>query len=151
MSLRSTIGAGRTGLEFIRAMQDDSTRLGMALTLDISVESADEGVVMLVARPGPHLENTNGVAQGGYAASLLDMAAGYAVTTTLPVGKACPTLELKTAYHKAILLDAGPVRCEGKVVTRGGRVAFAEARLTDAQGALLASGSGTFLIVDARA
>jgi uncharacterized protein (TIGR00369 family) len=44
--------------------------------------------------------------------------------------------------------DTGPVRAEGKVVQLGRRAAFAEGRLTDAQGRLYATATSTLLVFD---
>jgi len=41
----------------------------------------------------------------------------------------------------------GRVRAEGTVISIGRRVAFAEARLTDANGRLLASATSTLLVI----
>lgn len=146
--IRAKLGPNAAGIDLVRALQDEAHLIGMARTLAIAVETAEAERVTLRSQPGPHLENTNGVAQGGYAASLLDMACGYAIIARLAPGKTCATLELKVAYHKPVRLDAGPVRAEGQVTSLGRRAAFSEARLTDAEGRLLASASATFLITD---
>jgi uncharacterized protein (TIGR00369 family) len=57
-------------------------------------------------------------------------------------------LELKIAYHKVIRRDTGLLRAEGRVISFGSRVAFAEARLTDADGRLFASATSTLLVFD---
>ena len=43
--------------------------------------------------------------------------------------------------------ETGLVRAEGKVLSFGRRVAFAEARLTDAEGRLLASATSSLLVM----
>ena len=69
---------------------------------------------------------------------------------TRPEGQSMTTLELKVAYHRAMTADTGPVRAEGfVVVSMGRRVAFTEARLTDAAGRLLASATSTLLVTAA--
>ena len=50
------------------------------------------------------------------------------------------------AYHKAITRHSGLLRAEGRVLSFGQRVAYAEAKLTDAQGRLLASATSTLLV-----
>jgi uncharacterized protein (TIGR00369 family) len=71
----------------------------------------------------------------------------FALTLNRPM----PTLELKVAFHRAMRWNTGPVRAEGKVVSIGRRVAFAEARLTDANGALYATATSTLLVMDLNA
>jgi uncharacterized protein (TIGR00369 family) len=65
-------------------------------------------------------------------------------------GQGCTTLELKIAYHAALTSTVGRVLAEGKVVSIGERVAFAEGRLTDACGNLYAAASSTSLIHEQR-
>jgi len=84
---------------------------------------------------------------GGIAATLLDSAMGVAVHTTLDEGQTYTTLELNVHYVGAMTQDTGPVVATGSVIHRGGRVATAEARLTDADGRLLAHGTSTCLIL----
>ena len=109
---------------------------------------AEAGRVMFEGTPGPEVYNPIGTVHGGYAATLLDSACGCAVHSRLKAGQGYTTLELKVAYHKAMSADTGPVRAEGKVVTLGRRAAFAEARLTDAAGTLLASATSSLLVFE---
>lgn len=57
------------------------------------------------------------------------------------------TLELKVAYHRAMTSSTGTVRAEGRVLSIGRRTAFAEARLTDTSGRLLASATSTLMVI----
>jgi acyl-coenzyme A thioesterase PaaI-like protein len=47
--------------------------------------------------------------------------------------------------------DTGLVRLEGRVLSIGRRVAFAEARLVDANGRLCASATSTLLVMESSA
>ena len=96
--------------------------------------------------PDERTYNPMGTVHGGYAATLLDSACGIATHSKLAPGQTYTTLELKVAYHRAMSASTGPVRAVGSVITFGRRVAFAEARLTDDQGRLLASATSTLLI-----
>ena len=82
-----------------------------------------------------------------YAAVVDPAAMGCAVHTTLNDGEAYTTLELKVNYVRAITEATGRVVATGSVIHRGGRVATAEARLTDADDRLLAHGTSTCLIM----
>ena len=53
-------------------------------------------------------------------------------------------------FSRPIAADGGPVRCEGRVVTRGRQIATAEARLTSADGKILAHGTSTLIILPPR-
>lgn len=119
----------------------------MEETLGFALVEIGEGRAVFAGTPGPHILNPMGIAHGGYAAALLDSACGIAVLTTLADGQKFSTLELKIAYHKAVDTATGPVRAEGSVLTRGRRIAYAEARLTDASGRLLASATSTLMVL----
>jgi uncharacterized protein (TIGR00369 family) len=72
---------------------------------------------------------------------------GCAVHTTLDVGEAYTTLEAKVNFVRPITLDTGPVRCEGTVIHRGGKIATAEGRLiAERTGKLLAHGTTTCMV-----
>jgi uncharacterized protein (TIGR00369 family) len=118
-------------------------------TLNFSLIEVDEGRAVFAGDPGPETYNPMGTVHGGYAAALLDSACGIATFSRLAEGQSMTTLELKVAYHRAMSADTGPVRAEGLVVSMGRRVAFTEARLTDAAGRLLASATSTLLVTSA--
>ena len=106
-----------------------------------------EGRASFELDPGERHYNPLGTVHGGIAATLLDSAMGVAVHTTLGEGETYTTLELKVNFVRAITQDTGPVVATGSVIHRGGRVATAEARLTDRDGRLLAHGTSTCLIM----
>ncbi len=136
------------GLEVLRKMIADGRGPPIAATLQFTLAQVEAGRALFRATPGPHAYNPIGVVHGGYAATLLDSACGCAVHSTLAPNQAYTTLELKIAYHRALTNDTGPVEAEGRVVTVGRRVAFAEAWLRDGKGKLLASATSTLLVYE---
>ena len=106
----------------------------------------DAGRSVFEGVPGANAFNPLGTVHGGYAAALLDSACGTAVHASLTADQAYTTLELKIQYHRAITLETGRVRAEGKLVTRGQRVAVANGHLASANGDLLASATSTLLL-----
>jgi len=119
----------------------------VAELLGFDLVDLGEGHAAFRMDPGERHYNPLGTVHGGVAATLLDSAMGVAVHTTLNEGEAYTTLELKVNYVRAITQDTGPVVATGSVIHRGGRVATAEVRLTDAGGRLLAHGTSTCLIM----
>jgi uncharacterized protein (TIGR00369 family) len=119
------------------------------VALDFDLSEVSEGRALFTGTPGMHVYNPIGSVHGGYAATLLDSACGCAVHSCLNAQQRYTTLELKVAYHKAITRETGALRAEGRVVTLGKRVAFAEASLTDTSGRLYASATSTLLVMDA--
>ena len=148
MSMVSDIGAGLDGLAQLRAFIASGQRPGIAVALDFDLVEVDEGRAVFAGVPGPHAYNPMGIVHGGYFASLLDSACGCAVHSKLSAQQAYTTLELKIAFHKALTADTGRVRAEGSVLTIGRRVAFAEAKLIDADGRLYASATSTLLVME---
>jgi len=137
-----------TGLEQLRALIAGGKRPGIGDALDFTLVEVEAGRAVFAGTPGLHAYNPIGMVHGGYAATLLDSACGCAVHASLSPTQVYTTLELKVAYHKAVTKDTGLVRAEGRVVTLGRRVAFAEAKLTDVNGKLYASATSTLLVMD---
>ena len=147
MSLVDEVAPGRPGIEQLRAMLQPGRGAGIGTSLDFTRVEVEEGRTVFEGTPGPHAYNPIGTVHGGYAATLLDSACGCAVHSRLSADQGYTTLELKVAYHKAMTAATGPVRAEGKVITMGRRAAFAEARLTGADGTLYASATSTLLVI----
>lgn len=148
MSLVEETGAGLNGLEQLRALMASGRKPGIMVSLDFELVEAGIGKAVFAGNPGEHAYNPLGTVHGGYAATLLDSACGCAVHSRLTAEQAYTTLELKVSYHKAITKDTGLLRAEGNVTSLGRRVAFAEARLVDAEGRLYASATSTLLIFE---
>jgi len=149
MSMVKQLGAGLSGIEQLRALIAAGRRPGIAESLDFTLTEVGDGTAVFVGTPGQHAYNPIGMVHGGYAATLLDSACGCAVHTRLSATQSYTTLELKVAYHKPITDSTGPLRAEGRVVTIGRRVAFAEAKLVDDAGKLFASATSTLLVIEA--
>jgi uncharacterized protein (TIGR00369 family) len=141
-------GAGMGGLEFIKAIFEG--RLPpppIAATMDFTGAEAEEGRVVFVGEPGEFLYNPIGVVHGGYALTMLDSALGCAVQTMLAQGEGYTSLETSVNFVRPITTETGRVRCEAKILHRGGRIATAEGKLTaEKSGKLLAHGTTTCLI-----
>lgn len=140
--------AALTGLEQLRALIVSGRRPGIAVSLDFNLVEVEPGRAVFEGTPGLHAYNPIGVVHGGYAATLLDSACGCAVHANLSATQAYTTLELKVAFHKALTKDTGPVRAEARIVSMGRRVAFTEAKLTDASGRVYATATSTLLVMD---
>lgn len=148
MSMVEDIGKGLSGLEQMRAFIASGQRPGIAASLDFDLVEVDAGRAVFAGIPGPHAFNPMGMIHGGYFATLLDSALGCAVHSRLTPQQGYTTLELKVAFHRALTAESGLVRAEGRVISMGRRVAFAEGTLTDASGRLCATGSSTLLVMD---
>jgi uncharacterized protein (TIGR00369 family) len=148
MSLSNEVGAGLDGLSQLRALIASGRKPGIMVALDFDFVEVDTGRAVFAGVPDEHAYNPIGTVHGGYTAALLDSACGCAVHSRLTAAQAYTTLELKVAYHRPITKETGMVRAEGLVLSFGRRVAFAEAKLTDAEGKLYASATSTLLVID---
>ena len=137
-----------TGLERARAMLAAGGRPPIGETLDFSLVEVDEGRAAFAGDPGTNTYTPMGTVHGGYAATLLDSACGFATLSRLAPGQSFTTLELKVAYHRAMTADTGPIRAEAVITSFGRRIAYAEAKLTDASGRLLASATSTLMVLN---
>jgi uncharacterized protein (TIGR00369 family) len=141
--------AGLTGLEFMSSVFEGRLPPPPIMsTMGITGGKVEEGKAVFLGEAGEHLYNPIGVVHGGFAMTILDSAMGCAVHTTLAAGERYTSLETKVNFVRAITAETGPVRCEGVVVYRGGRVATAEGKLiAEKSGKLLAHGTSTCLVI----
>lgn len=138
-----------TGLEFVQGLVTGTLPLNsMAQTLGYDIVEVSSGRVAVTAEPTVAHRNPAGTVHGGLAATLLDSCMGLAVHSTLDKGFGQTTLEFKISLVRPVTPETGPVRAEGRVVSRGRRIGTAEGRLTDPEGRLLAHGTTTCLIFE---
>ena len=108
---------------------------------------ADEQARLPKGVMGPFINDEYGdVSFALYAASILDSACGCAVHAHLELGQSYTTLELKVSYVRGLSTSSGRIRAEGRTVSVGRRVAFAEAVLTDEAGRICATATSTLMI-----
>jgi uncharacterized protein (TIGR00369 family) len=87
------------------------------------------------------LTNSWGFAHGGVLMTLLDVAMGSAVRSTVTAGFGVVTANLNVTFlHSA----AGKLTAEGRVLRGGRTLVFCEGEVRDDAGHLLAKGVGTF-------
>jgi uncharacterized protein (TIGR00369 family) len=140
--------AGLSGLEVLhRMMAGELPSPPIAEPLGFRLVEAERGRAVFEGVPGPHLLNPLGSVHGGYALTLIDSACGCAVHTELEAGIGYTTVETKVNFTRAVDPQGGPVRCEGRVLSRGRTIATADAFLRDASGRLLAHGTSTLIIL----
>lgn len=141
-------GDGHDGLGQLSTLLKRGEQAPIGQTLDFQLVTIERGRSVFEGKPSAAVYNPIGSVHGGYAATLLDSACGCAVHSRLKAGQGYTTLELKIAYHRALNDGSGLVRAEGTVLSMGRRVAFAEAKLIDADGRLCASATSTLLVFD---
>jgi len=145
VDLRRTL----SGLEFFQKMLAGELPPPPMLELfGIRLVEAEVGRVVFTANVEERFYNGTGVAHGGFASTLLDTALGCCINTTTPAGKRFTTVELKVNLTRPLTTAANPLRCEGKVIHVGGRIALSEAWIRGADGKLYAHGTTTCIVVE---
>lgn len=139
------------GIDFLKAMLAGAYPAPpIARAMGFILTEVEPGRAVFEGRPTADYLNPLSTVHGGWTATILDSALGCCVHTLLRKGQAYTTVEMKVNYVRALMPDAGLVRCEGKVIHAGGRIATSEARLVDGGGRLIAHGTETCLIFEAR-
>jgi uncharacterized protein (TIGR00369 family) len=135
------------GLEYLRALaRGELAGAPMANLMGFGFSEVEEGRVVFECVPGEYHYNPIGSVHGGLACTLFDSAMGCAVHTELPAGVGYTTVELKVNFLRPITSETGRLICEGTTIHVGGRIATAEARLTDEAGKLYGHATTTCMI-----
>jgi len=141
------LARGKTGLEFLRAMlAGEIPPPPVAELVGMQVTEVEPGRVVFVLEPAEFHLNPNGVLHGGIAALICDTACGCAVTTELPPGETCATLEIKVNYLRPVGVGTERLTCTGTVLHFGRRSALSEAKLVDPRGKLVAHATSTLML-----
>lgn len=93
----------------------------------------------------PEFANPIGAVQGGFLAAMLDDTLGPALQSTLEPDQFAPTLELKVNFIAPA--KPGALIADGRVVARGGSIAFLAGELRTEDGTLIATATATARIV----
>ena len=136
-----------SGLEYLRTVAaGELPGVPMASLMGFGISEIEEGRVVFECVPGERHYNPIGSVHGGLACTLFDSAMGCAVHTALPAGVGYTTVELKVNFLRPISTSTGRIFCEGKTIHVGGRIATAEARLTDEAGKLYGHATTTCMV-----
>ena len=118
-----------------------------AVTLGFKLLDIDEskGTIRVQFEGKPEFVNPMGVIQGGFLTAMLDDTLGPALVATLDADSFAPTIELKVNFIRPA--PVGKLIGEGRVVARGGSIAFLAGELRTESGELLATATATARIV----
>lgn len=111
---------------------------------EVRVVSCEDGRAVIEYEVGPQMCHSGGVAQGGFVCGWIDSAMAHASLTIAP--EMTPmSLELKVSYFAPA--RPGRVIAEGWIERRGRATCFAEGRLVDTAGKVLAKASSTIRLI----
>lgn len=147
------IGAGEglamAGLDYLQAMIEGVLPPPpIAGLVNMALVAAEPGRVEFTCEPDESAYNPIGSVHGGLVCTLLDSAAGCALHSMLPQGRGYTSVEIKVSYLKPVRSTSGRLTAVGTLVKAGSRVAFTEALVTDASGAVVATATSTLLVFD---
>ena len=115
-----------------------------AMLGQVRVVSDEGGRSVIEYEVGPQMCHSGGVAQGGFVCGWIDAAMAYASLSLAP--EMTPmSLELKVSYFAPA--RPGRVIAEGWIERRGRATCFAEGRLLDLEGKVLAKASSTIRLI----
>lgn len=110
----------------------------------VRVVSVEGGRAVIEYEVGPQMCHSGGVAQGGFVCGWIDAAMAHASLNLAP--EMTPmSLELKVSYFAPA--RPGRVIAEGWIERRGRATCFAEGRLLDLAGNVLAKASSTIRLI----
>jgi len=146
----STAALERTtsGLDFLRRIvAGEVAGVPVGETMGFRLVEAERGRVALRGTPDKRFYNLIGSVHGGWAAAILDTALALSTLSTLEADQSFTTVDIRVNYLRPMTGETGEVRAEGNVLQSGRRLAYAEAKLMDANGKLLCHGTGSCLIL----
>jgi acyl-CoA thioesterase len=127
----------------------DATPLTLPASLgQVRIISSEAGRAAIEYEVGPHMCHSGGVAQGGFVCGWIDAAIAHA-SLSLEAEMTPMSLELKVSYFAPA--RPGRVIAEGWIERAGRSVSFAEGRLLDPAGAVLAKASSTIRLIPRQA
>jgi uncharacterized protein (TIGR00369 family) len=110
----------------------------------VRIVSSEAGRTTIEYQVAPHMCHSGGVAQGGFVCGWIDAAMAHASLSLLP--EMTPmSLEMKVTYFAPA--RPGLVIAEGWIERAGRATCFAEGRLLDPSGAVLAKASSTIRLI----
>src|SRR5436190_23598496 len=130
----------------LEELQERITRGPFNRWLNFKVTKLDEdGLEMVSAWREEWVVNPDRrYTHGGILSAIIDVAADYAIAAKL--GRPVPTIDLRVDFHKAAM--PGDITAKARIVRFRSQFSTAEASLYDSDGALIASGRGTYLTAE---
>ncbi len=113
--------------------------------LGMAIDEAGEGRARASVEISDAHLNPNGVVHGAVLFALVDTGMGKATMSVLPEGQFCATVDIQIRFIRAA--SAGSLVADVEVLKRGRNLVHLDARVTDADGTLIATAAGTFAVV----
>ena len=123
------------GVAFVRSLDPDNS-MPMAAPWTFRIEHVERARIRARATPSALHENPFGVVQGGFAATVLDIALGLVTITLMddPSKTMAATTDLIVRYFTPVVASTGSLNIRAHIVNQQGRSVLAEAFLEDDAG-----------------
>lgn len=118
--------------------------LGEFIGMEIERPSPGHAIARATSRDAHH--NPHGFVHGAVVFTLIDTSMGAAVMSMLPEGQRCSTIECQVRFLRPVVND--DLVCETNVIKPGRRVFHLESRVTAPDGRIVATGTGSFAVID---
>ena len=125
--------------------RDDYGHFPLRRFLGMDIEDVEPGHVIARLQVSEDLLNPNGVVHGGVLFTMVDTAMGRATMTSLEEGQLCASIEVQIRFLRPV--NTGQLEAETTVIRQGRRLVHLESRVRDTDGALVATGAGTFAVL----
>ncbi|MGA0862770.1 MAG: PaaI family thioesterase [Ilumatobacteraceae bacterium] len=127
-------------------MSDSPYSFPLAEFVGMTIERPEPGCAIARAAAKETHHNPHGFVHGSVVFTLVDTSMGAATMSMLADGQRCSTIELQVRFLRPVV-DADLV-AETTVVKPGRRVFHLESRVSTADGKLVATGTGSFAVID---
>jgi uncharacterized protein (TIGR00369 family) len=137
-----------TGLDYLqRIVSGEYAQLPIGEHLGFRIAAVEPGKVTIKGRPDERSYNLLNSVHGGWTAAVLDTAMALSNVSLMAADQTFTTIDIRINYLRPITVGTGEVTAVGNVLQSGRKIAYVEAKLTDAGGKLLAHGTGSLLIL----
>ncbi len=114
----------------------------------VCIDKSEPGRTVWQAKIDERFLNPAGVLQGGFLAAMLDSAMGASAVTVVGERRVIvANTEMKVSFLRTVELH-DTLTCVATVLKPGRVISFLEAKVTNAQGHLVATASSTYLVKD---
>ena len=149
--LAQEVWDARSGLDILRAqIAGELPDPPVYHLLGMRPVAVDEGTATFTVPATGWLTSPLGSVEGGVTACLADFALACAVQTTVPAGTAYAPTDLRVQFLRPVMPDGADVIARATVVHRGRGVAIARADVTRSDGKLVATATGSAIILPGR-
>ena len=129
--------------EYIRRLIETVNNSPFPRHLPMKLVSIEVDRAVVACKIAPCHLQPFGIVHGGVLATLIDTATFWSVFMRLPQDAGLVNIDLKLNYLRPV--SKGTITARGKCIRSGRSISYAEARVTDAAGQLLAHGTSTLM------